>query len=354
MTKEYRRIYHQNRTKRIIISSVLLIALIVLAVYSLCINSFHVTFKEAWTAVLNRINGVTPTTYIDKMIDYVAIESNAPRAIAAILIGIILAISGTVMQTVTHNPLAEPYTIGISSAALFGVTIAIVLGTSVLPGAGGEFAVITNAFIFAMIPAIAIVTVSSFKKLSPNMMILVGIGMMYLFTAFTTFLKFNASEENLEEIYRWGLGTLSETGWDELGPMLIAAVAMLVCFTILANRINLLMAGDNTCHSLGHDPVKLRILCFVVVSLGVAVAVCFTGTIGFVGLVAPHIARLFVGNNNKILVPSSALIGALMIIISDIIVRSVPGGLPVGVMTALIGSPLFLYFLFRQRTKSTF
>ena len=354
MTKEHRQEYHQNRTRRIIISSILLIALVLLAVYSLCINSFHVTFKEAWTAVFNRIKGIEPTTYIDRMIDYVAIESNAPRAIAAILIGTILAVSGTVMQTVTHNPLAEPYTIGISSAALFGVTIAIILGASVLPGAEGDMAVIANAFIFAMIPAAAIILISSMKKLSPNMMILVGIGMMYIFSAFTTFLKFNASEESLEEIYRWSLGTLSGTTWSDLTPMFIAAVALLVGFTLLAGRINLLMAGDSTCHSLGHNPVHLRIICFVMVSLGVAVAVCFTGTIGFVGLVAPHIARLFVGNNNKTLIPSSALIGALMIIISDIIVRSVPGSLPVGVVTALIGSPLFLFFLFKQRRKSTF
>lgn len=354
MTKEHRKSYHQNRTKRILILLLMLSALITLAVYSLCINSFEVSFQEAWGAVVNRIKGIQPTTYIQRMIDYVAIETNAPRAIAAILVGTVLAISGTVMQTVTHNPLAEPYTIGISSAALFGVTIAVILGASVLPGMEGDAVLIANAFIFSLIPAAVIVVVSSVKKLSPNMMILVGIGMMYIFSAFTTFLKFNASEESLEEIYRWGLGTLSELSWNDLPPLLVAAIMIFVGFTLLAGRINILMAGDNTCHGLGHNPVHLRILCFVMVSVGIAVVVCFTGTIGFVGLVAPHIARLFVGNNNRILIPSSALVGALMILVSDVLVRSLPGGLPVGVMTALIGSPLFLFFLFKQRRKSTF
>ncbi len=354
MSKEHREQYHCHRRKRIVISSILLFALLMLAVYSLCINDFELTFQEAWQAVINRIEDIAPTAYRDRMIDYVAIEVNAPRAIAAVAIGIILAISGAVMQTVSHNPLAEPYTIGISSAALFGVTIAIILGATVIPGMEGSTAKMTNAFIFALIPAAVIIIVSTLKKLSPNMMILVGIGMMYMFSAFTTFLKFNASEEDLEEIYTWSLGTLSEISWDDLVPITVAAIILFIGFILLSGRINLLMAGDRTCHSLGHNPVRLRILCFTIVSLGVAIAVCFTGTIGFVGLVAPHLARLVVGNNNKILIPASALVGAIFILVSDVIVRSVPGGLPVGVITALIGSPLFLFFLLKQRMKSTF
>lgn len=354
MVSKHRHEYHKKRPIRIAISVALIIFLFILAVYSLSINNYTITFEEAWTAVFNRLNGIEPPDYDAWMIDYVAIEVNAPRAFAAVFIGIILAVCGTVMQTVTHNPLAEPYTIGISSAALFGVTISLLFGFSVIPGLTENAAAGTTAFIFAMIPAMVIVSLSSFKKLSPNMMVLVGIGMMYLFSAMTTFLKFNASEEKLQEIYIWGLGTLSQTTWDELLPMGICAIALLGIFIVLAKDINVLMSGDVTCQSLGINPVRLRIVCFIVVTVGVAVAVCFTGTIGFVGLVAPHIARLFTGNNNKILIPASAIVGAILIMISDVIVRSLPGGLPAGVMTALIGSPLFLYFLFKQRRKSTF
>ena len=350
----HRHEYHHGRLKRLIACFALVVAIVVVSVYSLSINNFPLTFQEAWTAVANRLTGVEPVTYIDRMIDYVAIDVNAPRAIAAIMIGTILAVSGAVMQTITRNPLAEPYTIGISSAALFGVTISIVYGINVIPGLTGSAANGVNAFLFAMIPAAAIVAISSAKKLSSNMMILVGIGMMYMFSSVTTFMKFNASEEKLEEIYVWSIGTLSETDWSEILPMVVAAILVLVGFMILSGRINALMAGDNVCHSLGVNPVRTRIICFVIISVGVAVSVCFAGTIGFVGLVAPHIARLFVGNNNRLLIPVSALAGALLILVSDVIVRTLPGGLPAGVITALIGSPLFLYFLFMQRKRSTF
>ena len=338
----------------IAVSVVLILIILICSIYSLKVNSFELTFKEAWGAVYNRIMGIAPETYHDEMIDYVAIDVNAPRTIAAILVGATLAICGSVMQTLTRNPLTDPYTIGISSAALFGVTISITLGISIIPWASEDFAKMANAFIFALIPAIAIVIISSFKKVSSTMMVLIGIGMMYVFASFTTFLKFNASEEKLQEIYMWSLGTLTSTEWSELIPMLIAMAFTFGLFMFLYKRINVLLAGDNVAHGLGVNPIRLRVICFVSISVAVAVCVCYTGTIGFVGLVSPHIARLFTGSNNKVLIPSSAIIGALMVLIGDITVRAIPGGLPVGVVTALIGSPLFIYFLFKQRRNAAF
>ena len=339
---------------RILIILALLAVLAFLEIYSLSVNNFKVSFIEAWDAVLNRIKGVEPVGYINKMIDYVVIEVDAPRALGAILIGTILSVSGVVMQTITRNPLAEPYTIGISSAALFGVTLSIALGISIIPGFEKDLATGVNAFIFAMIPAMVIVLVTSFRKLSPNMMILIGVGMMYLFSSVTTLIKFNANEEALHEIYAWGLGTMSKIGWEDILPLTITAAFILLGFTFLAGRINVMMAGDKVCQSLGVNPVLMRIICFSMVSLGVAVAVFYTGTIGFVGLVAPHITRLFTGNNNKLLIPVSVIAGSLLILMGDIIVRMLPGGLPAGVITAMIGSPLFLFFLFKQRKNSSF
>ncbi len=350
----YRKEYFAKRKMRIAVVVALLAVLAVLEIYSLSVNNFKVTFVEAWDAVINRIKGIPPVGYIENMIDYVVIEVDAPRAIGAIMVGTILAVCGAVMQTITRNALAEPYTIGISSAALFGVTLSIGLGISIMPGLEGDMATGVNAFVFAMIPAMAIVFITTFKRLSPNMMILIGVGMMYLFSSVTTLIKFNASEEKLHEIYIWGLGTMSKVGWPDVLPLTLAALFVLVGFTLLAKNINVMMAGDKVCQSLGVNPVLMRIVCFTMVSLGVAVAVFFTGTIGFVGLVAPHITRLFTGNNNKLLIPISAIVGTLLIIVGDIVVRMLPGGLPAGVITALIGSPLFLYFLFRQKKNSAF
>ena len=350
----YRKEYHSKRKIQISVSILLFAVLAVLCVYSLSVNSFSVSLKEAWDAVINRLMGIEPQTYIERMIDYVVIEVDAPRAIGALAIGTILAVAGVVMQTVTHNPLAEPYTIGISSAALFGVTISVAMGISVIPGLEKDMATGFNAFIMAMVPAMVIVIFTTFRKLSSNMMILIGIGMMYVFTSITTLIKFNANEEALHEIYIWSLGTLTKVGWDDVLPLVVTGLIVLVSFTLMAKDINVLIAGDKVSQSLGVNPFLLRIVCFLLVSFGVAVAVRYTGTIGFVGLVAPHITRLFTGNNNKLLIPISAISGALLIIVGDIIVRMIPGGLPAGVITAMIGSPLFLYFLFKQRRKSTF
>ncbi len=350
----YRKEYFSKRKMRILIILVLLIILAFLEIYSLSVNNFKVSFAEAWGAVLNRIKGIEPVGYINKMIDYVVIEVDAPRALGAILIGTILSVSGVVMQTITRNPLAEPYTIGISSAAMFGVTLSIALGISIIPGFENDMATGVNAFVFAMIPAMVIVMITSFRKLSPNMMILIGVGMMYLFSSVTTLIKFNASEEALHDIYAWGLGTMSKIGWEDILPLTLTAAIILLGFTIMAGRINVMMAGDKVCQSLGVNPVLMRIICFTMVSFGVAVAVFYTGTIGFVGLVAPHITRLFTGNNNKLLIPVSAIAGTLLILVGDIIVRMLPGGLPAGVITAMIGSPLFLFFLFKQRKNSSF
>ena len=325
-----------------------------MAVYSLSVNNFKVSFVEACDAIYNRIAGIEPVGYIERMIDYVVIEVNAPRAIGAVAIGTTLAICGAVMQSITHNPLSEPYTIGISSAALFGVTISIALGISLVPGLEKDGATGINAFIFAMIPAMVIVLITSVKKLSPNMMILVGIGMMYLFSSITTLIKFNASDEALHEIYIWSLGTLSKINWTNVVPLVATALMMMIGFTLLAKKINILSSGDKVAQSLGVNPVMLRIVCFTMVSIGVAVVVRYTGTIGFVGLVAPHITRLFMGNNNKLLITISAIAGSILILAGDIIVRLLPGGLPAGVITALIGSPLFIYFLFRNRLKNNF
>ena len=350
----HRKEYFAKRKVQIIVILALLALLTFLEIYSLSVNNFKVSLSETWEAVYNRIMGIEPEGYINRMIDYVVIEVDAPRALGAILIGTILAVSGAVMQTITRNPLAEPYTIGISSAALFGVTLSIAMGISLIPGLEKDMATGVNAFIFAMIPAMVIVSVTTFKRLSPNMMILVGVGMMYMFSSVTTLIKFNANEEALHEIYAWGLGTMSKIGWDDILPLTITALFMILGFTFLAGKINVMMAGDKVCQSLGVNPVRMRIVCFTMVSFGVAVAVFYTGTIGFVGLVAPHITRLFTGNNNKLLIPVSAIAGSLLILVGDIIVRMLPGGLPAGVITAMIGSPLFLFFLFKQRKNSAF
>jgi len=346
--------YMKKAKRKYIWAALFIVITFIIAIYSLSVSTFTMSFEEAYQILINHILGIEPTDRMDVIRDKIVVGLTAPRTIAAVLVGGILAIDGAVMQSITKNPLADPFTIGISSAALFGTSLWIALGISILPFFGSDMALTSNAFLFALIPAVAIVFVSSFKKMSPNMMILIGIGMMYLFSASTTFIKFNASEEALQEIYEWSLGTLSKVTWDCILALIFAFILALVAFMIASNKINIVSTGDNMAKSLGENPVRIRVVCFVLVSITTAIAVCYTGTIGFVGLVAPHIARLFVGSDNRSLIPISAILGAIMICSTDILVRMLPGGLPVGVMTALIGAPIFVYIMYRQRRHAAF
>lgn len=349
------RAYRRADRRRITYSLILILAIFVICVYSLSISRVEISFMQAMDVIWNHITGELPSRaddYLSWWIDQVVVNDNAPRTICGVCVGILLAVSGAVMQSITRNPLTDPYTIGISSAALLGVTIYIVFGICVIPFLDGDVGQIANAFVFSLIPAAAIVAVSTFKKTSSTIMILIGIALMYVFSAFTTFIKFNAAEEELQEIYEWSLGTLSSTDWGSVATMVVMSIILIVGMVLLANKINIISSGDKESVSLGESPVRIRVICFVLISIGTAVAVCYTGTIGFVGLVAPHIARLFVGSNNKILIPASAILGGMMVVGSDCLVRLLPAVLPVGVITAIIGSPLFLYFLFKQRRKS--
>ena len=348
--------YRRSNRRRAIYLLILVAAIAVISVFSLSISRIDISFTQALEIVWNHMTGNLPSRVEDYdawWTDQVVVNDNAPRTIAGICVGGILAICGAVMQSVTRNPLTDPYTLGISSAALFGVTISIVFGISVIPGADGSVAQIANAFLFALIPAFAIIIISSFRKSSATMMVLIGIAIMYMFNAFTTFVKFNAEAEQIHEIYEWSLGTLVNVDWSSLMTLVVTMAVLLVAMLLLSNRINVLGSGDRVATSLGENSVRVRLLCFTMISMATAVAVCYTGTIGFVGLVAPHVARLFVGSNNKVLIPTSMVIGALMVVGADCIVRLLPQVLPVGVITALIGSPLFLYFLYMQRRKST-
>lgn len=348
----YRARQHRKMLYYLAVAAVLFI----ICVLSLSISRLDISFGQVIEAIWNHIAGTVPdkdSAYLDWWIDRNVVDNGA-RTVCGICVGAVLAMSGAVMQTTTRNPLTDPYTIGISSAALFGVTLSVIFGFCIIPGVGDEPSKMINAFVFALVPAAVIIIVSSMKRLTSNMMILVGIAMMYLFSAFTTFFKFNADSEKLEEIYRWSLGTLTDTTWDSVAVMVPAAILFLIVLMALVNRIDVLGTGDSASVSLGVNPVILRTGLFVIISAVTAIAVCYTGTIGFVGLVAPHIARLFVGSSNKLLLPLSAMIGAIMIVGADIIVRSIPQDLPIGVITALIGSPLFLYFLYKQRANSAF
>lgn len=331
----------------------LIVAMILLFFVGLSISQYPIGFMETYQVLVDHINKVPLETYDQWIKNKIVVEMNLPRILGGITVGVILAISGAIMQPVIKNPIADPFTTGISSGALLGVSIYLAYGISIIPMATGQLAIMFNAFIFALIPTAAIVSVTLIKKnISPTMMVLTGIGVMYMFSAISSLVRYSAEPDDAHAIFSWTLGTLGRVTWGNV-YILIAVAAFSLIFGIIVSRpLNVIMSGDNISKSLGLKVRHFRTLCLIVVAFITGIAVAFTGTIGFVGLVCPHIARIIVGSNNKYVIPCSALIGMIMLVSTDCISKVITiSGLPVGAMTALIGGPIFIYLLAKQRNK---
>jgi iron complex transport system permease protein len=193
--------------------------------------------------------------------------------------------------------------------------------------------------------------VGKLKKASPTMMIMAGIAVMFIFNSFSTVLKLHANPDALALLYSWTVGTVADCTWSEIPIMAAVTAAGIILTQMLSRKLNILATGDDNAKAMGLDVENMRILLLLLISLVVAMAVSFTGLIGFVGLVAPHVCRIFVGADNRYLVLSSAMFGAVLLEVADFIGRTViaPATLQVGVVTAFIGGPMFLYLILRQK-----
>lgn len=323
------------------------IGAVVVAGLAITVGSYGIGFFEAYELLFNHVMGVD----IGSTKDVVVWDIRLPRILAAIIAGAGLAVAGTTMQSTMKNPLADPYTTGISSGASFGATMAIILGFTVV---GGSYALVINAFIFSLIPMVVIMVVSTVKHASPTTIILSGLAVMYLFNAMTTLLMLTADPNALAEAYTWQVGTLGLIKWEYIPLMFAVVLVGCLILQLLASKINVLTSGDEGAKSLGVDADKLRLFSLFVVSLMAASIVSFTGIIGFIGLVCPHICRMFIGADIKYLLPSSAAFGAVFLLICDLVGRTIiaPTVLDVGVITAFVGGPTLLYLLIKQKREA--
>lgn len=342
----------ENR-KRYIRIFIALLVTIVISIWSFGVGSELLNFDIAMNIIRDRIDGEIPDRSVDYwawLRDRLVIEGTIPRAIGGIFIGAILGISGAVMQMCVRNPLASPYTTGISSAALFGVTVYIVAGYQIIPGSD-ELSLIVNAFVFSMVPCAVMIMLSVRSKVTPTLLVLIGIGVMYLFNAFTQILKYRAEHDDLARIQEWSVGSIAELDWVAVQYVFFAFLFLIITMYYFSRKLDVMTMGENMSQSLGINPSRLRIICMVIISGCTSVAVCFAGTIGFVGLVIPHVSRLLVGSKCKNILPCSAVLGALLLVGSDVLSRFLNLQLPVGAVTAAIGAPIFLYFLFKIRSN---
>lgn len=339
--------YRTSVARKAAFIAICCISVVLAAGLSLGIGTYHIGFAECYRIVWQHITG----NIQDTMLDYFVVDGRLPRISLAILTGIGLAACGCVMQSLMKNPLADPYTTGISAGAGFGATLAMTAGVTIV---AGSYAIVWNAFVFALIPMAVIVGVSKIRDGSPTTMIMAGIAVMYIFNAFSTVFKLFADPDDLAALYKWQVGTMGSAGWNDIALIAFVVIAGCLVLQLHSRKLNILSTGDESARAMGIKVDTMRRVLLVTITLVVACVVSFTGLIGFVGLVAPHIARIFVGSDNRYLIPSSAAFGAALLVIADLIGRTVisPATLEVGVITAFIGGPVFLFLIVRTRKSS--
>ena len=272
-----------------------------------------------------------------------------PYALMALLVGAALSLAGAEMQTILNNPLASPFTLGVSSAASFGASLAIVMGIS-LPFVPADWMVPLNAFIAAFASVLLLEALARSRAAGVEGVVLFGIALVFTFNALTALVQFIASQEALAQLVFWGMGSLSRATWGNLG-VLAVVVALVTPFSMLAaNALTALRLGEDRARSFGIDVKRLRLASLFRISALAATAVAFVGTIGFIGLVGPHIARLLLGEDHRFLLPAAMLTGALVMSLASVLSKVlVPGVLlPVGIVTSMIGVPLFLVLILRK------
>jgi len=275
----------------------------------------------------------------------------APRSVVAILMGMALGAAGAVLQGILKNPLADPYILGISSGASLAAALGIMAGAAFL----GTFTIPLLAFVGALITG-SIVGIMGWKRggLWPERLLLAGVGLSFLFSALLMLFMSISNDEGLRKAMLWIFGDLSMSEWSKIPYGLLFVGIGVVISLYRAKALNALILGDEFAHSLGFSPHRERFILFVSVGLLTAASVSLGGMIGFIGLLVPHIMRFFVGSDGRLLIPCSALGGGALLCIADVISKSVlpPMELPAGIVTAIIGSPYFLYLLRRKNVLS--
>jgi len=280
-----------------------------------------------------------------------------PQALAAVIAGVGLSIAGVAMQSILRNPLASPFTLGISSAGAFGAAVSVVvLGTGHIQSTVADPVSISNpylttvvAFLFCMIATGIILLISHIRGASPEVMVLTGVALSSLFSAGVMFLQYFSTDAQLAAVVFWTFGDVGRVTWDMLPLMAVVVGAGTLYF--IANRwnYNAIDAGDETAQGLGVDVARVRLVGMMVAALISAVIVALLGVIGFVGLVCPHMVRRVIGDDQRFLIPGSAVTGAVLLLASDTVARVIvaPYVLPVAVLTAFMGAPVFILLLFR-------
>jgi iron complex transport system permease protein len=328
-------------TRVMTVSGLMVLALFMVIVISLVLGTADVSLSQ----ILDLVSGGLK---IDDPARLIVIKIRLPRIILAGLVGFSLSLGGVVFQALLRNPLADPFILGVSSGSAFGAIMGIFWGFSL------RFGIPLMSFAGALMTIYLIMVLGSRKMgMESSTILLTGVIINAFFTAVIMFFISTAADSRLHTMLFWLYGDLSQSRYGPLiliTPVLLSAAVVLYSF---ARHLNIITAGEETALQLGVDVEKAKKICLLVVSLITGLVVSFSGLIGFVGLIVPHLGRMAVGSDHRLLIPVASIGGAIFLIASDTLARTLisPSELPVGVITAFMGAPFFIYLLKKRGSQ---
>ena len=315
---------------------IIIFLLIIISLFSLGKGSVYISIEDIWLAIFRRGEEINQTIIWDLRL---------PRLISSLLVGSALGMSGALLQGMLKNGLASPYLLGISAGSGLVIVAFITFGLAqiFIPIAAWLGAIFTTLIVFTLS--------KSGNKISIERLILGGVAISSLFGAIQATLLLQAEDGRIQSALTWLIGSLNSRGWNEIRITWIPILFSIMLSLLLARQLNLLSLGDELSMSLGNSLFRSRCLIGAIATLLAASAVAIGGLIGFIGLIVPHFSRLLIGSDYKFILPLSALIGGLTLSTADLIARSGPIEMPVGIITSLIGAPIFIIILYKRSTK---
>ncbi len=337
--------------KNIFIFIGLLIFLFFSIILTISIGSVEIGFNKIVNILLNWLGFDVPIIW-SKGEDAIITIIRLPRVLMAVVVGAMLGVAGVAAQGLFKNPIADPYIIGISSAAGFGKALIVVLGIGLL----SLFTIPIVAFLLALLSVIIVFKLSQTNyRISTSAMLLSGIAVSFFFSALTSFILF-FSEDKAHNILTYLMGSLWGVSWTEFYIVLVVMIPCTIALFFYGRDLNVMVFSDDEAQSMGVNVKQSKTVILVLMTLLTATAVAFCGTIGFIGLIIPHSLRLLVGSDNRKLIPLSAIAGGLLLLWADLLARTLvaPLEIPVGIFTALMGGPFFLYLIFQKKKSGEF
>ena len=344
--------YLKYARRKILFLVSMLVILVALIIFTLGLGDTGLSYSQIIQHIFNKG---------DTWNDDVIWDLRLPRIAAALLAGCALGISGAVMQSILRNPLASPFTLGLSNASAFGAAVGIlVLNGGIVFGSTAAYPIINNpaivticAFVFAMAATALIIILSKFTSASPESLVLAGMAISAIFSAALAFTQYIADDVALSSIVFWQFGSLDKVGWDGLKIIFFVSLVGIIYFLWKRWDYNAMEAGEEVARGLGLNISRTRLVGLTMSAVITAVTVSYTGVIGFIGLAAPHIVKRVIGNDNRYLLIGSMLVGSIIMMIAHIISHyAFDVVIPVGIITSAIGGPLFLYVLVRKKKKN--